>query len=552
MKRFLLMALFVVVSALSGSGAQAQTGLNRFDDWLFRAPAGWQKRQIAGSLALSSPDGRAAILLTPGEKLNGDLREWFDAKIERLHRSVTVVRASPVQSQKNKSGYTVLAQSVVVESRSGATSFQFYMAGNPSGRAEFASYVAGDAASFVKYNSVVMQFFEGADFVHLEPQLAAKATVIAPSASGTGTTTANNVGSYQAASGGKLFTVAQLSAVVELAKRRAGGDYRAKKAAASQALKALGVVYVQGRARRNLFLQYAGDLGTCKESIECDFSGADFDDRKANEKVVIVRGRLTGYDGTWIQMVDCQVVPSAAGLKKSTQSELPGIEDAEWLTLPGKGLKAAQIEGVYLKADSGIGVGGYATVEYNPYLFLKDGWVYDDPNEAPSTFNAPISKRLESKSWGQWKRANGKVTIRWQNSNGLTVYESSDFQRVAPAKLGTKLVGHYQSLSGGGNTAFGGSTVIAAWKDFYFNSGGKFSRESGAGGSGGGDYSGDGPNMAFHSNSGASGGTYSIQGFNIEFRYANGKIRRAFYCAFPSKDNKNDVVVIGGSTFIKK
>jgi hypothetical protein len=220
-----------------------------------------------------------------------------------------------------------------------------------------------------------------------------------------------------------------------------------------------------------------------------------------------------------------------------------------WVTIAGKGLKPEQIDGVYLKLEAGIGVGGMVTQEYNPYLFLKDGWVYDDPDEAPSDFDVAVSKRLEPKNWGRWERKGNSVTITWNNKpNKPSTYEQKQFLRAIPGKSSLKLEGKYQSISGGGNTALGGTSMVTAWKDFEFKRDGRFSGSGGAGSSG----SEGGTSVTVGVNSPSTAGTYSFDGHTIQLKYDDGRVQRSFFCLFPPDDGSTKVLMIAGSTYIRK
>jgi hypothetical protein len=238
--------------------------------------------------------------------------------------------------------------------------------------------------------------------------------------------------------------------------------------------------------------------------------------------------------------------PSTGTSGTKTSGKSP---DSAWVTAPGKGLKADQIDGVYFKLEAGIGAGGMVTQEYNPYLFLKDGWVYNDPDEAPSDFDAAASKRLEPKNWGRWQRSGNNVTIIWNaKPNKPSTYEQKQFLRAIPGKPSLKLEGQYQSISGGGNTALGGTSMVTAWKDFEFKRDGRFLGAGGAGSSG----SEGGTSVTVGVNSPSTVGTYSFDGHTVQLKYDDGRVQRSFFCLFPPDDGSTKVLMIAGSTYIRK
>ncbi len=253
---------------------------------------------------------------------------------------------------------------------------------------------------------------------------------------------------------------------------------------------------------------------------------------------VTVIGRVREFDrDTSITLEDCRVVQPTA-LKAST---LP-VADVAWrfknqpaerfLVAAGKGLNDSAVLGVYTTQSSGIGVGGAVLITYPPALFLKDGTVYNDPSWAPNSFNVQLSRSLEPQKWGKWTRQGKNFKILWGDGE-TEVFEVQD--ALKPSAKGLKLSGEYASLSGGGNTAFGGDVLVAAGSNYVFKPDGTFT---------GGRFAGASTPGAVVNSSSASAGRYTVQGYAITLKPAQGTEQRLLFYRF------GDALHIGGSDFV--
>ncbi len=568
MRHRLIFLLILILGASQIGSFRAQGSTLRFDDWLVQAPTGWSARSLPNpegtppGLAFIAPSEQAVLTLLPSQTLNTNLRTWFEGRIARAHQSATVISLSPISMQRSPRGFEFMLQFAVLNDRGGSRRYLFYCVTEVAGRGQFMVYAAQDESSLKQYQQVFVEFLAQVDFVQNNPRLAAKATLWNSASGGiAGNTTTNkaasnavpkpsspksgNMSAARAAESGVVYTIAQLSAITEIAKRRATGSARERRDAATAALRALGQIYVEGRVFNDSIMRYDGQMGKAEYRAQCVRMDPDFGDLRLKDRVIVVKTRVKRVSSTSIiELENCDVTDNPVGLKRSTLDARPGIQGGEWRTAPNQGLKAAQIEGVYLKLETGFGVGGMVMQEYNPYLFLKDGWVYDDPNEPPADFDVVASRRLEPKNWGRWQRNGGRISIRWNRTPGsVTTYNSKDFLRAIAGKPTSKLKGRYKSLSGGGNSAMGGGVTIAAWNNINFSSDGRFAQEKGAGSSG---------NGVTTNSSSALSGTYAIADHTIEFKYADGRTERMFYCVYPPDDGKNNAIIIGAITFSKR
>lgn len=214
-------------------------------------------------------------------------------------------------------------------------------------------------------------------------------------------------------------------------------------------------------------------------------------------------------------------------------------------TAPGKGLSPPEISGVMLHSETGIGVGGMVLILWKPFVFLKNGTMYAYPDINPYDLDVPKSKQQEPEKWGTWK-INGKiVTVTRGSKNGtpskVEEWKSGWWAWASPAGANEKLNASFNSLSGGGNTAMGGSTMTVSSSNITFNNNGQFTYES----TGGGSYSGSGANVTAYSSKNKAG-TYKLDGFSIELKYNNGTTTRQCFYFF---DNDKRVFGIGNRAY---
>ncbi len=230
-----------------------------------------------------------------------------------------------------------------------------------------------------------------------------------------------------------------------------------------------------------------------------------------------------------------KVSHSSAASKNKPEKRSRAKRPETPLTAPGKGLTPAQIQGIYMHLETGFGVGGFVTQNYEAYLFLRDGTVYEYPDVPPYDLDVPASRQTEPKRWGRWKKQGSKIVI--QESDGKT--SDWDHWHVAvAAKPGEKLSGSFKSISGGGNVAFGGSSVVVSMKRITFLPTGQFRLASTGGGSD--------ANVSAYSNKDLAG-TYQLDQHVITLKFNNGQVERRFFYFYP---DSRDTFGMGGSVFV--
>ncbi len=228
-------------------------------------------------------------------------------------------------------------------------------------------------------------------------------------------------------------------------------------------------------------------------------------------------------------VIDTEKESSVDNGKNTEKEKVTVKKSATPTTAPGKGLQPSDIKGVVINAESGIGVGGMVIIEYRPYLLLQNGSVYRYPVVAPYDLDVAASKKAEPNKWGTWK-LEGKILVITLPHKGVMKTERWDddwFWAKTPMP-NEKLQGDYETISGGGNTAMGGNTMIFSSSNIKFNNKGQFTMKKAAGGSNT-DFD---VSTSAYSNSNAAG-TYKLNGYSIEMRYNNGQVVRKLFYFYP-------------------
>lgn len=195
----------------------------------------------------------------------------------------------------------------------------------------------------------------------------------------------------------------------------------------------------------------------------------------------------------------------------------------------GKTLKSEEIKGVVLNLEYGYGVGGMVIAEYNPYLLLKDGSIYQNSKVSPYDLNVALSKQAEPEKWGTWKLEGKTMVVQLQEKGVMkTKRWDKNWYWARPAENNEKIQGAFKTIGGGGNTAFGGTTMIITGSNIAFNNKGQFTLEKYSGGS---SYDFDwGVSTSSKKN---TTGTYTLNGYSIELRFNNNEVLKKMFYFFP-------------------
>jgi hypothetical protein len=238
--------------------------------------------------------------------------------------------------------------------------------------------------------------------------------------------------------------------------------------------------------------------------------------------------------------------PAAASTDNSdrsttTTTQKPKAQREETpVTAPGQGLKPADIRGIIIHQETGIGVGGMVIIVWRPYLLLKDGTMYSHCSVSPYDLDVARSRQLEPKQWGTWSLQGKVLTTKFPDDKQPDKWDAH-WQWTQPAEKNEKIKGSFYTIGGGGNTAMGGGSMVVSSSNITFNEKGQFTRVS----TGGGSYSGATGSVTAYSNKDAAG-AYILDGYSIELKYNNGTSARMSFYFYP--DGK-DVFGLGARDY---
>ncbi|TCP33626.1 DUF6683 family protein [Sphingomonas sp. BK235] len=216
----------------------------------------------------------------------------------------------------------------------------------------------------------------------------------------------------------------------------------------------------------------------------------------------------------------------------------PGAHAANW----------AQVEGVYFKSFTSFGVGGVVTQDFEPIVLFRDGRYYEVEGPALEDVDLAASRARSPRAWGQWKRQGDTFLLTDERGrvSDHRLQQGSFFKAFPAEAAGGALERPYKRVSGGGNSALGGTMAIAAQTNIAFTRDGRFSNRSSAGASG--------ANVAAYSRRPATGGRYRVARHTISFTDAGGRTRREFFAlgseGTPARFD-TDLIFIGDRVFVK-
>lgn len=225
---------------------------------------------------------------------------------------------------------------------------------------------------------------------------------------------------------------------------------------------------------------------------------------------------------------------------KTTKRRAPATP----LTKAGMGLKDADIKGVVMNTEYGSGVGGMLVVDYRAYLLLKDGSVYKYPDCSPYDLDVAESRKIQPDKWGTWILDGDALIVKLPEKGTLKTerWKKSSWYWTRPAKDAEKISGSFKTISGGGNTAMGGSVMVVSSANISLNDKGQFTYSA----MGGGSASESGTSVSAYSNK-SSAGTYYLKGYCIELKFNNGEVQRKLFYFYP---DTNDTFTINGSDYV--
>jgi hypothetical protein len=209
------------------------------------------------------------------------------------------------------------------------------------------------------------------------------------------------------------------------------------------------------------------------------------------------------------------------------------------------------VEGVYFRSTTGFGVGGMMTIDFEPLIFLRDGTYYEIADTALEDVDLSAERIAKPRRFGRWTRAaKGFVLTDSKGKSNDYALGDGSFFRAFPAASGESVKRSYRRLSGGGNTALGGSVSIAVESRYDFRSDGSYGRGGSVGAiNSGGD---TGVGTAIGRRRAPEGGRYALDRHTLTLTAADGRSRRVFFAYSSQKEPPEidrDMIFIGDDVF---
>lgn len=132
---------------------------------------------------------------------------------------------------------------------------------------------------------------------------------------------------------------------------------------------------------------------------------------------------------------------------------------------------AAEIETVGFVTHGQMGVGGMWIFIPKPVVLFRGGDALLDMGNLRRVTSVDADRAAHSKDWGRWRRTAGGIELL-QGDKWKKLDSTKTMERL-PA--GFLLSGKYEYLSGGGDTAIGGGTMIVSNRSYTFRPDGMYS-----------------------------------------------------------------------------
>jgi hypothetical protein len=161
-----------VVLLISPSLAIAAPKKKEAEELTYTPPAGWERAEQERIIVFTPPGvppSKCALVVTPGENLEGDFLKWFKTKWDALRKDAEVVQGGERTGQEGPNGSSVLYQAALIEGPTNAgatkrTGLLLY-AVNVGSAVHWVLFKTDGPELFNKHKKTVNQFLAGLKFV---------------------------------------------------------------------------------------------------------------------------------------------------------------------------------------------------------------------------------------------------------------------------------------------------------------------------------------------------------------------------------------------------
>jgi hypothetical protein len=164
----LVAALLLIAASLAPAAPKKKEA----EELTYIPPAGWDRSEQERVVVFTPPGvppSKCALIVTPGENLEGDFLKWFKTKWDALRKDAEVVQGGERTGQEGPNGSSVLYQAAMIEGPTNAgatkrTGLLLY-AVNVGSAVHWVLFKTDGPELFNKYKKTVNQFLAGMKFV---------------------------------------------------------------------------------------------------------------------------------------------------------------------------------------------------------------------------------------------------------------------------------------------------------------------------------------------------------------------------------------------------
>jgi hypothetical protein len=142
----------------------------------YKPPAGWDRTEQERIVVFTPPDvppSKCALVVTPGEDLDGDFVKWFKTKWDALRKGAKVVQGGERTGQDGPNGSSVLYEAALVEVEGAGGAKRraglLLYAVNIGSVVHWVLFKTDGPELFNKHKKTVNQFLAGMKFVDVAP-----------------------------------------------------------------------------------------------------------------------------------------------------------------------------------------------------------------------------------------------------------------------------------------------------------------------------------------------------------------------------------------------
>ena len=165
--------LFMFLTALPSVGfAAPKAKPKQAEELAYTPPAGWERTEQERIVVFTPPGvppSKCALIITPGENLEGDFGKWFKTKWEALRKGAKVVQGGERTGQEGPNGSSVMYTAALVEMEGGGGAVRraglMLYAVNVGSAVHWVVYKTDGPDLFNKHKKTVNQFLAGMKFV---------------------------------------------------------------------------------------------------------------------------------------------------------------------------------------------------------------------------------------------------------------------------------------------------------------------------------------------------------------------------------------------------